>query len=67
MMTEYEAKFAREAQINPSDWIVYPLKRGNIFTGFYKLVYIGPEPGTEPRKKATVGEPTDVPYLRVVK
>lgn len=67
MMTEYEAKFAREMQENPTDWIIFPLKRSNVFTGFYKLVYIGPEPGTEPRTKPTVGEPTNVPYLRVVK
>ena len=67
MMTEYEAKFLREKQIHPADWVIYPMRRGNIFTGFYKLVYIGPEPGTELRKEATLGAETKVPYLTVVK
>jgi hypothetical protein len=60
-MGYYEAKFLREAQDNPSDWIITPAGRGT-----HKLVYIGPPPGTE-RTEATVGEPTNVPYLRVVK
>ena len=60
-MGYYEAKFLREQQENPTDWIIAP----NGFNA-HKLVYIGPPPGTE-RKEATVGEPTDVPYLRVVK
>lgn len=66
-MNYYKAKFTREAQVNPTDWTIFPVTRGNIMTGRYKLVYIGPEPGTELRKEATVGEKTDVPYLRVVK
>jgi hypothetical protein len=62
MMTYYEAKFAREAQEAPADWVIFPV-------GFerYKLVYIGPAPDAAPRSEPTVGEPTDVPYLRVVK
>jgi len=62
MMTYYEAKFAREAQEHPADWVIFPV-------GFerYRLVYIGPAPDAEPRRAATVGKPTDVPYLRVVK
>jgi len=60
-MGEYEAKFLREQQENPVDWIIAPAGRG-----LYKLVYIGPPPG-ETRNEATIGEPTKVPYLRVVK
>ena len=61
MMGYYEAKFMREAQENPIDWIITPAGHN-----CYKLVYIGPPPGEE-RTEATVGEPTNVPYLRVVK
>jgi hypothetical protein len=61
MMGYYEAKFLREQQEHPIDWIIAPALRGT-----YKLVYIGPPPGVE-RKVATVGEETSVPYLRVVK
>ena len=61
MMGYYEAKFLREQQECPADWIITP-------AGFqrYRLTYIGPPPGTK-RDKPTVGEPTNVPYLRVVK
>ena len=61
-MGYYEAKFAREAQENPGEWVIFPCGLDR-----YKLVYIGPAPDAEPRTEATVGEPTNVPYLRVVK
>jgi hypothetical protein len=61
-MGYYEAKFLREAQERPTDWIIVPAGRGR-----HKLVYIGPAPDAEQPTVATVGEPTDVPYLRVVK
>lgn len=60
-MGYYEAKFLREQQEKPSDWIITPTGRGS-----HRLVYIGPPPG-ETRNEATIGEPTNVPYLRVVK
>ena len=61
MMGYYEAKFLREAQENPTDWIITPAGHNR-----HKLVYLGPPPG-EKRAKATIGEPTSVPYLSVVK
>lgn len=61
MMNYYEAKFMREQQDNPSDWIITPAG-GNM----HRLVYIGPPPGEE-RLEATIGAETKVPYLRVVK
>lgn len=36
-MTYYEAKFAREAKEQPSDWVIAPADR----PGLYKLVYLG--------------------------
>lgn len=61
-MNEYEAKFLREQQEHPTDWIIAPAGRGR-----FKLVYIGPAPDAKSRTVATVGEPTHVPYLRIVK
>ena len=40
MMGYYEAKFMREAQANPIDWVITPAGHNR-----YKLVYIGPPPG----------------------
>lgn len=38
-MTSIEAKFAREAKENPTDWVIAPdSRRGR---GKFKLVYIG--------------------------
>lgn len=62
MMGYYEAKFTREAQANPCEWVIFPCGNDR-----YKLVYIGPAPDAEPRKEATIGDTTSVPYLRVVK
>lgn len=61
-MGYYEAKFLREAQENPTHWIITPAGRGT-----HKLVYIGPAPGEKHNTEATIGAETKVPYLRVVK
>ena len=34
-MNYYTAKFAREAKLNPKDWMIAPVKGG------YELIYIG--------------------------
>lgn len=62
MLNYYEAKALREQQERPTDWIIVPAG-GN----YVKLIHIGPAPDEKPRTVATVGEPTHVPYLRVVK
>ena len=67
MMTYYEAKFAREAQANPTDWVIYPIMVNGAPTDRHRLVYIGPAPDAEPRTEATIGAETKVRYLRVVK
>lgn len=38
-MNYYDAKFAREAKENPTDWIIVPAGRGEV-----NLVHIGPAP-----------------------
>jgi len=38
-MNYYDAKFAREAKENPTDWIIVPAGRGEV-----NLVRIGPAP-----------------------